>query len=99
MKILKPSHLSPFGGLNFVHQEFDRLKVGDLLKKELPVLAAQSHYDWRDLLYSFWSIYFCGGDCIEDLSMNLRNGLKQTPHLKTPSPDSILKRMKELPLM
>jgi hypothetical protein len=28
--------------------------------------------------------------------MNLRNGLKQTPHLKTPSPDSILKRMKEL---
>lgn len=96
MKVINSSYLSPYGGLNFVHKEFDQLGVGKLLNEELPTLAPQSKYDWRDLLYSFWSIYFCGGDCIEDLSTNLGRGLNRTPHLKTPSPDSILKRMKEL---
>ena len=96
MKVLNSTHLSPFGGLNFVHRAFDRLKVGAILNDTLPKLPKQSKYDWRDLLYSFWSIYFCGGDCIEDLSGNLKNSFEQSPFLKTPSPDSVLKRMKEL---
>ena len=76
MKVQNSFHLSPFGGLNYVHEEFDRLKLGELLCKELPSLPHQSKYDWRDLLYSFWSIYFCGGDCIEDLSGNLKNSFR-----------------------
>ena len=97
MKLVNSSYISPFGGLNFVLEEFDKLKIGKLLNTHLPDLPSQCRYDWRDLLYSFWSIYFCGGDCIEDLSKNLNLSF-QSPFLKTPSPDRVLKRMKELAL-
>lgn len=98
MKVQNSFHISPFGGLNFVLEEFDKLKIGTLLNDHLPDLPTQSHYDWRDLMYSFWSVYFCGGDCIEDLSDNLKLSLNKHPFLNTPSPDSVLKRMKELAL-
>jgi hypothetical protein len=49
-------------------------------------------------LYSFWSVYFCGGDCIEDLSGNFNRHLKQNPFLKIPSPDRVLERFKGLSL-
>jgi hypothetical protein len=88
MKILKSSHISPFGGLNFVLEEFERQKIGELLQKHLPVLPIQCKYSWKDILYSFWSIYFCGGDCIEDLGENFRNHLKENPFLNVPSPRS-----------
>ena len=96
MKVLNSSHISPFGGLNFVHEEFDRLKIGNLFTEALPTLPNQSKYSWRDILYSFWSIYFCGGDCIEDLAHNLQTSFVQSPFLKTPSPDRVLSRLKEL---
>ena len=61
MKVLNSSPISPFGGLNFVLEEFNKLKIDKLIKVNLPKLSANSHYQWKDILYSFWSIYFCGG--------------------------------------
>jgi hypothetical protein len=98
MKVVKSRKINPFGGINFVIEEFDHQGVGQLLNQELPTPAAQSKYDWRDLLYSFWSVFFCGGDCSEDLSVNLRGYLSYHPHLNVPSPDRVLARMKELAL-
>ncbi|OEJ99356.1 hypothetical protein A8C32_09350 [Flavivirga aquatica] len=96
MKILNSTHISPFGGLNFVLEEFENKKIGDLLKEYLPLLPNQCKYSWKDLLFSFWSIYFCGGDCIEDLAGNFHHHLKSNRFLKVPSPDRILDRFKEL---
>ena len=70
--------------------------MGNLLNENLPCLPVQSKYQWKDILYSFWSIYFCGGDCIEDLSGNFYHHLRQNPFLKTPSPDRVLERFKKL---
>ena len=96
MKILNSTHINPFGGINFVFEEFNRLKIDKILSDSLPTLPAQSRYNWKDLLYSFWSIYFCGGNCIEDLSINLGHHLKNNPLVKIPSPDRVLNRFKEL---
>lgn len=96
MKILQSSHLSPFGGLNFVLEEFEKLKIDQLLIANLPDLAPNSHYTWKDLIYSFWSVYFCGGSSIEDLSENFKSFLSDSPYMKIPSPDRILCRFKEL---
>ncbi len=98
MKILKSSHISPFGGLNFVLHEFNRLKIDTILSGNLPKLAKQSKYSWKDILYSFWSVYFCGGDCIEDLGGNFHHHLKNNRFVKVPSPDRVLDRFKELAL-
>jgi hypothetical protein len=98
MKVINSSDISPFGGLNFVLKEFETLKLGNLLNENFPALPAQSRYQWKDILYSFWSVYFCGGDCIEDLSGNFNRHLKQNPFLKIPSPDRVLERFKGLSL-
>jgi hypothetical protein len=96
MKILNSSTISPFGGLNFVLEEFDRLKINDLFETNLPKLSANCQYQWKDILYSFWSIYLCGGSCIEDIGANFNNFLKDNPFMKAPSPDRILSRFREL---
>ena len=59
-------------------------------------MGAQSKNNWRDVLYSYWSVFFCGGDCAEDLLGNFRPSLSQSPKLKVPSPDRVLNRLKEL---
>ncbi len=96
MKVLNSMPISPFGGLNFVLEEFDKLKIDKLITANLPKLAPNSYYQWKDIIYSFWSIYFCGGSCIEDLSANFKGFLKDTPFMNVPSPDRILCRFKEL---
>lgn len=96
MKVLKSAHISPFGGLNFVLEEFDKLNIGDILSTTLPELPNQSKYDWRDLFYSLWSVVLCGGSCAEDLSANMKSSLSNIRGLNTPSPDRLLNRMKQI---
>lgn len=96
MKILQSSHISPFGGLNFVLEEIKRLKIDNLINSHLPTLPSQSTYSWYDILASYWSVFFCGGDCAEDLSTNLKYSLIDNPFLKLPSPDRVISRIKSL---
>lgn len=96
MKVLKSKNISAFGGLNFVIEELDNKNIGEILNDQLPQLGPQSVYNWKDLLYSYWSVFFCGGDCAEDLAENFKSNLSQTPKFKVPSPDRVLNRLKEL---
>ena len=96
MKILKSHAVSPFGGINFVIKEAIDLNVNTLLNSNLPSLPPQSRYNWFDIFMSYWSVFFCGGDCAEDLSINIKSGLHANPYIKVPSPDRILERIKSL---
>src|SRR3990167_3624448 len=98
MKVINSHPINPFGGLNFVFEAFDKLQLDDILEQGLPSLPPQTKYQWKDILYSFWGIYFCGGDCIEDLSGNLNSHIAKNPFVKIPSPDRVLDRFKELSL-
>ena len=96
MKVLHSHQISPFGGLNFVLSEFDKIGVDKIVNNHLPSLPKQSEYCWKDIFYSLWSVLFCGGDCAEDLAVNFRKSFKNNPFNKIPSPDRILERMKDL---
>lgn len=96
MKILNSFPISSFGGINFVLEEFVGLGLDKLLTACLPDLAAQSQYGWKDILFTYWSIIMCGGDCAEDISMNLKEGFSKHPFLKVPSPDRLLGRLQQL---
>lgn len=96
MKILNSPPVSSFGGLNFVIKEAIELNINRLLESYLPDLPKQSKYSWFDIIMSYWSVFFCGGDCAEDLSTNLRNSFKGNPYIKMPSPDRVLNRIKSL---
>jgi len=97
MKIVKSKQtINPFGGINFVFETLDGLGIDKILKTDLPGLPKQCKYSWKDILYSFWSIYLCGGSHIEDIDANLKHHLKNNPFVKVPSPDRILDRFKSL---
>lgn len=96
MKIIKSQAISPFGGINFVIKEAIDLKINTLLNSNLPSLPTQSQYNWFDIFMSYWSVFFCGGDCAEDLSINIKKGLHNNPFINTPSPDRVLERIKSL---
>ena len=66
MKIIQSKKIDAFGGLNFVHDLLEQIGITSLLESGLPVLPSQSTYKWHDIFSSFLSIYFCGGNCIED---------------------------------
>lgn len=96
MKIVNSSAISPFGGLNFVIKEAINLNINTLLKDNLPALPQQCKYNWFDIVISYWSVFFCGGDCAEDLSINIKNGFSGNPYINIPSPDRVLERIKSL---
>ncbi len=96
VKIQQGNPISPFGGINFVFEHLDSLNIGNLLYANLPALPAQSQYTWRDIFYAFLSIYFCGGDCIEDLDSNLKHRIGKNPFYNLPSPDTVLRRFSGL---
>ena len=96
MKILNSSPISSFGGLNFVIKEIIDLNINDLINNKLPKLSKQSKYNWFDIIMSYWSVFFCGGDCAEDLNINLKNGICNNPFIAVPSPDRVLNRIKAL---
>jgi len=96
MKILHSSSVSSFGGLNFVINEAINLRINNLLESHLLAISAQSRYKWFDIIMSYWSVFFCGGDCAEDLSINLRDGFRGCPIINVPSPDRVLNRIKSL---
>jgi hypothetical protein len=96
MKVVNSSPISSFGGLNFVIKELENKKLGILLNEFLPSLPSQSQYSWRDIIFSYWSIFFCGGDCAEDINNNFKSSFSNNPLLNVPSADRILNRMKHL---
>lgn len=96
MKVINSKHLSAYGGINFVFEHLDSLNLKNILAQNLPALPPQSQYQWSDIFYSFLSIYYCGGDCIEDIGHHLKKHFTDNPFFKMTSPDTLLKRLYQL---
>lgn len=96
MKVTHSNSISSFGGLNIIHHELEKLNIGGQLNSSLPVLALQSRYDWKDMFYSLLSVYYSGGQCIEDVRTVLTDRFGHSPFFNICSPDTLLRRMKEL---
>lgn len=96
MKLLQSKKINAFGGLNFVHHHLSTLEVSALLESQLPCLADNSTYSWSDIFSTLLSIYFCGGDCIEDAKTILKAHVGKNPFFKLCSPDTLLRRLKSL---
>jgi hypothetical protein len=96
MKVKNLSQINAFGGINFVLNEFEKLSMDQFLSENLPLLSPNSKYSWTDIFYSFSSVFYCGGNCIEDTKTVLSNQFSTNPFFKLCSPDTILRRFKNL---
>ncbi len=53
-------------------------------------------YQYSEIIRNLSNVFISGGDCIEDVSTHLKDHLTTIPNNQVPSPDTILRGIKEL---
>ena len=79
MKVKYSSQINSFTGTNFVLNELEKQDLEQVLSNYLPALNPNSKFSWKDIFYSFLSIYYCGGPCIEGAKTVLSNQYDRNP--------------------
>lgn len=89
-------NIKSFGGLNFVISEFESLKLPKLIANKLGSRSLSCKYQYSDMFKSLWATFFAGGDCAEDVQLNLKSELQMVDNLKLLSADTVLRLQKDL---
>ena len=71
---IKSERITPFGAIFQVREEFSRF-VGPVIDKVLGLRCTSFGYQYSEIAGSLASVYFCGGDCVEDVTSHLMNEL------------------------
>ena len=53
-------------------------------------------YQYSEIIRAVFSVFCCGGDCMEDLNLYLKDVLAERPHTRIPSADTVLRGIEEL---
>ena len=78
-----------------MRKQFSRY-VGPVIDKVLGLRCTSFGYQYGEIVGSLSSVYFCGGDCVEDVTSHLMPHLSLHPTLRTCSSDTILRAISEL---
>ena len=74
---IKSEKITPFGGIFHVRELFSRY-VGPVIDEVLGLRCTSYGYQYSEIAGSLSSVYFCGGDCVEDVThMQLRHHLER----------------------
>ena len=92
---IKSEKITPFGGIFHVRELFSRF-VAPIIDKVLGIRCTSFGYQYSEIVGSLASVYFCGGDCVEDVTSHLMSHLSLHPTLRTCSSDTILRAISEL---
>lgn len=87
--------VTSFAGIFFVNHTFNQAGLGSLIDKELG-LRTSFGYQYSEIIRNYFNIFFCGGECAEDISHHLRKDLETIPGNRVPSADTLLRGIKEL---
>ncbi len=97
MKIQKlSSSVSPFAGVSFANNSFNKSGISQLIDIELGKRVKTIGFDYSEIFRNLSNVFFSGGDVIEDISTHLGEHLKMIPGNDVPSPDTVLRGIKEL---
>ena len=92
---IKSEKITPFGGIFHVRELFSRY-VGPVIDNVLGLRCTSFGYQYSEIVGSLSSTYFCGGDCVENVTSLLMPHLSLHPTLRTCSSDTILRGISEL---
>lgn len=96
MKLQKVSQtITPFAGISFVHEEFNKSGLLDLIDNYLGI-RNMTGYQYGELFRTWFEVFFCGGEVAEDVQEHLRSTLENIPGNCVASPDTLLRAIKEL---
>lgn len=97
MKVQKINKtISPFAGISFVNDYFEKTGLSQLIDKELGSRVKLFGYQYSDIIKNLTNVFLSGGDCVEDIGTHLGEHLKTIPGNNVPSPDTVLRGIKEL---
>ena len=78
-----------------MREHFSRF-VGPVIDKVLGLRCTSFGYQYSEIVGSLSSVYFCSGDCVENVTSHLMPHLSLHPTLRTCSSDTILRGISEL---
>jgi len=97
MKVQKLNNsVSPFAGISFVNDSFNKSGMNQLIDSELGMRVKTFGYQYSEIFRNLANVFLSGGDCIEDVGAHLGEHLKAIPNNNVPSPDTLLRGIKEL---
>ena len=67
---IKSEKLTPFGGIFSIMEQFDST-LSSVIDSTLGLRCRSFGYRYSEIIRSLMSIYFCGGSCVEDVTMLL----------------------------
>lgn len=88
--------VSPFAGISLVNSIFNKCGLSDLIDNELGIRVKYIGYQYSEIFRNLSNVFISGGDCIEDIDTHLKDHLSTIPNNKPPSPDTIIRGLKEL---
>ncbi|MBQ5493919.1 MAG: IS1380 family transposase [Prevotella sp.] len=91
----KSEKISAFGGIFFVLDRFDRI-LSSVIDSHLGLRSKLIGYQYSEIIRAVFSVFCCGGDCVEDVTSHLIPHLSLDPTLRTCSSDTILRGISEL---
>ena len=88
--------VNPFSGNSIVNHYFNKSGMSELIDNELGMRVKYIGYHYSEIFRNLTSVYFSGGDAIEDINSHFREHLKSIPDNKVPSADTVLRSLNEL---
>ena len=92
---IKSEKITVFGGIFFVLDKFDRI-LSSVIDSHLGLRSKLIGYQYSEIIRAIFSVFCCGGDCMEDLNLYLKDVLAERPHTRIPSADTVLRGIEEL---
>ena len=72
----KSEKISAFGGIFFVLDKFDRI-LSSVIDSHLGLRSKLIGYQYSEIIRAVFSVFCCGGDCMEDLNLYLKDVLTE----------------------
>lgn len=63
--------ITPFAGISFVKNLFSQSGLSQLIDNELGYRPSTKEYQYSDIISNYNNIFYCGGDCAEDIQSNI----------------------------
>ena len=89
----KSEKITAFGGIFFVLDIFDRI-LSSVIDSHLGLRSRLIGYQYSEIIRAVFSVFCCGGDCMEDLNLYLKDVLSERLHTRVPSADTVLRGYK-----
>ena len=77
----KSEKITAFGGIFFVLDKFDSI-LSSVIDSHLGLRSTLIGYQYSEIIRAVFSVFCCGGDCMEDLNLYLKDILTERPQTR-----------------